>query len=246
MVEGVTNIREGRGRLLRCVLLLTALVAGVIFLTPASAVALPPYEGLLSFGEIDGPDDPEQFSWEVTLGEGQELKQVDDQHAAVYHEDDVHVAFVIAAEKAHDAIGTTVPTSLSVSGSNVVTLNVHHRAGNPVANGALFDYPIVAGEGWDGGFQPHRVVGPPDEEQVRTERQRREAEERNRFEALEGCRVPKLEGRSLKASAKRLAGGGCKLGKVRGKRARGAKVVKQDVRIGTVLPTGSRVSIKLG
>lgn len=166
----------------------------------------------MSFGQIKGPEDPEEFSWEVTLEEGQELKQVDDQQAVIYHEDGIHIAATIVVAKAHDAVGANVPTSLAVSGSNVITLTVRHRAGNPAAGGAAFDYPIVEGVGWEGGFQSHLVPGPPDEEQLRTEREGREAEDRRRWEALEGCRVPSLIGRSLKVSGRRLSRSGCKLG----------------------------------
>jgi hypothetical protein len=61
-----------------------------------------------------------------------------------------------------------------------------------------------------------------------------------------GCMVPKLKGNSLKADRKKLAKAGCKLGKVSGKRTKTAKVKKQSVAVGKVLPLGTRVSVKLG
>jgi hypothetical protein len=60
------------------------------------------------------------------------------------------------------------------------------------------------------------------------------------------CIVPKLKGHSLKADRKRLSKAGCKLGEVRGKKTKTAKVVKQNPKPGKVLTPGSEVSVKLG
>ena len=214
-----------------------------------SASALPVFNGLTSFSTIHGPSDPEEFSWEIELAENQALELIDDQHVLVYYTESHHLAFTITPEPAHDANGTTVPTSLGVSGANIITLTVHHRAGNPAAGGAPFDYPVVAGNGWEGGYTTHIVSGPPDEQQLREEREKRQREEWEaalRQEALTGCRVPGLKGASLKASRKRLDKASCKLGKVRGERSRTAKVVKQDLPPGKVLPAGTGVSVKIG
>jgi hypothetical protein len=124
----------------------------------------------MSFPTIHGPSDPEEFSWEVILAEGAYLESVDDQTAEVYYENG-HPAFGIDAEPAHDAVGTTVPTSLEVSEGDVITLVVHHRAGNPTA-GAPFTYPILEGQGWEGGYFTEIVKGPPDEQELREERER--------------------------------------------------------------------------
>ena len=205
---------------------------GVLLLGSASsASALPVFNGSTSFPAIRGSSDPEEYSWEVLLQAGQELKSIDDQHAVVYFEDG-HPMSTISAGSAHDADGTTVPTSLSVSGANVITLTVHHRAGDPAAGGAPFDYPVNPGPGWEGGFSTVTVIVPSDDQQLR--------------EAPAGCRVPGLKGASLKASRKRLDKAGCKLGKVRWQRSRTAKVVKQDVAPGRLLPTGTTISVKLG
>ena len=67
-----------------------------------------------------------------------------------------------------------MPTSLSVSEEKIVTLTVHHREGNPAAGGAPFDYPVIAGAGWEGGTEPVIVKGPPDEQEIKE----REAGER--------------------------------------------------------------------
>jgi hypothetical protein len=187
----------------------------------------------MSFGMIYGPEDPEEFSWVVQLGEGQELKEIDDQEAAVYYEDSTR-AFSMGAEPAHDADGATVPTTLAVSEGNVITLTVHHRVGDP-AGGAAFDYPVTPGDGWVGGFQSYVIFlgepqpptpAPPQPTAI--------------------CSVPSLAGKSLLASRRKLKRAGCVLGKVRGKDGRAAKVVKQDLRPGMSTPAGSAVGVKLG
>ena len=247
-MQGAPTIGAGRRVLPPSAILLAGLVAALAgcLTLPAAAVAYPLYDGAMTFKAITGPDDPEEFFWEVQLEANQELKQIDEQHAAVYYDDGIHVAFQISATKAHDAVGASVPTSISVVGENVIVFTVHHRAGNPVAGELPFHYPVVAGEGWEGGYQTQLIAMPPDEEELRTERERREAEERERREASEGCRVPRLRSGSLRAAGRRLRSAGCKLGKVRGDRKQGAKVTKQDVRAGTLLPAGSSISVKLG
>jgi hypothetical protein len=54
------------------------------------------------------------------------------------------------------------------------------------------------------------------------------------------CVVPKLKGKSIKKSKKKLRNGNCKLGKVKG---HGKKVTKQKPKAGTVLPDGSTVKV---
>jgi hypothetical protein len=83
------------------------------------------YSGV-GFPTIYGPADPEEFSWEVPLGERQELRQVDDQEIAVYYSNGT-ASWVIIAAPASDAQGVTVPTTIQVTGENVFTLTVHHR-----------------------------------------------------------------------------------------------------------------------
>lgn len=123
--------------------------------------AIPPYVGDMGFPTITGPADPEEFSWGVVLNEGQELEAVDDKHAEIYRTEGHQPVLRISAEDAHDADGSNVPTTLSVSGGNVITLTVHHRAGDLAKDGASFVYPINAGPGWEGGFQPVIVTEPP-------------------------------------------------------------------------------------
>jgi hypothetical protein len=65
----------------------------------------------------------------------------------------------------------------------------------------------------------------------------------------EGCKVPKLGGKKLKASKKKLKKGDCKLGKVKklgDATAKTGKVIKQNPKPGKILAPDTKVSIKLG
>ncbi len=75
-----------------------------------------------------------------------------DGHAEVTYADGVE-AYLISAEPASDAVGTAVPTSISVSEGDILTLTVQHRE-NP------YVYPVVAGAGWEGGFRTEIIAGP--------------------------------------------------------------------------------------
>lgn len=212
-----------------------------LFVTGATSAAAdepsvpPPYDGM-AFGEIHGPADPEEYSWTVELGEDQVLRAIDDQHAAVYYSGH-EVAFSITAEPAHDAGGAAVPTTIAVSDRDVITLTVHHRAGNPAASGAPFIYPIVGGSGWEGGFRT--IVVPMSGPEPMPEPAAQSA-------PTQGCVVPSLKGRSLKVGRERLREASCGLGEVRGARSKMAKVVRQNPRPGTVLAAGAEVGVKLG
>lgn len=228
-----------------------AVLVGAFALGPAAASAdpptLPPYEGLMNFGPIHGPSDPEEFSWEVHLGEEQELVWIDDQHAVVYYSGTERTAVSITAAPAHDAVGSHVPTSLSVSDGDVITLIVHHHAGNPAAGGVPFVYPIVAGAGWEGGFRTEVVAGPKDQHELKEEQEALERE-RERERAPSGCLVPKLKGRSLKASKKLLEDAECMIGgvrKLKGATGRTGKVVGQSPKPGTQLAPWASVKVTL-
>jgi tripartite motif-containing protein 71 len=116
-------------------------------------IVRPLYDGAITFSNIRDESAPAEYSWEVALEADQELKQVDSQHVQVYYKGG-HPGFTITAEPAHDAIGTTVPTTLSITKSNVVTLHVNFK-------GEHFTYPIIAGTGWQGGFTTYEVEMPP-------------------------------------------------------------------------------------
>jgi hypothetical protein len=187
----------------------------------ANADSLPPFDGGMSFPQIKSSSDPQDFSWQVILYEGQVLEQMDDQTALVYYERDHEPAFTINATLAHDAIGTNVPTTLAVSEGDVITLTVHHRDGNPLAGGAPFAYPITAGSGWEGGFQTVVITGPPDEAELRAlrEQHEREAQEATPYQGeAEACIVPRLKGKSLKAAKTQLRLAHCRLGTLSARR----------------------------
>jgi hypothetical protein len=213
---------------------LTALLAAAALMVSVAvgtaAAEVPPYEGAVQFPTIHEPADPEEYSWEVHLDDDQELRAIDDRHAAVYYTGPEHFAFGIEAAAAHDAQGKDVPTSLAVTQPNTITLTVHHHAGNPAAGGAPFAYPISEGKGYETGYATGVVQMPPAESVL----------------TVPVCRVPGLVGKSLKASRKMLRKSNCKLGPVRGERSRGAKVAKQYLKPGRALPAGTEVGVKLG
>lgn len=223
-------------------LLLITFAALLCALAPVAVAAdeIPPYDGSMSFPSIQDSGGPEEFSWEVQLGEDEELRAIDDRHAGVYDvgEGEELLTMTIQAQAAHDSEGKAVPTTLAVTQPNIITLTVHHRAGNPAAGGAPFDYPVIAGEGWEGGFQTHegQIEQPTPPEVVAP----------SPVLTIAVCRPPNLVGKSLKASRKLLRRSNCKLGPVRGERSKGAKVAKQYRQRGRSLPAGSEVGVKLG
>jgi hypothetical protein len=217
---------------------LLLIVAAVVFASlPGAAVAAEPcpsFDGAMSFSDIHGPDGPEDYCWEVKLSEGEELRQIDETRAGVFWEDGTEAMSIIAG-LAHDAEGTDVPTTLAVTGTNLLTLTVHHRAGNPAAGGEPFDYPISQGKGWEGGFQTVTVSLPPTEQ----------GPNHSAAPPTSTCEVPILQGRNLKAARRALRRSGCSLGPVHGERSRGARIVKQYRPAGKMLPAGTAVGVKL-
>lgn len=197
----------------------------------------------MAFPNINGPSDPEEYSWEVILDKDQSLVAIDSQTAEVVYEDDGTVAFTIVAEQAHDAMGSTVPTSLAVSEDKIVTLTVYHREGNPAAEGAPFEYPVVAGPGFERGFESSRVFGPEEKtpEESAPEEQPEAATEEN-------CLVPKLRGRTLRQARRVLRKRGCRLGNVRRRRVAKhsrRRVLRQSPKPGARRSPGASVSVTL-
>jgi hypothetical protein len=213
-------------RLLTLVLGLVGVLALGAIPAGAEPSAVPPYEGLLSFPPIQDSSGPEEFSWEVILSPGQELQPIDDRTAGVYYKDGGR-AESIAAERAHDVTGTEVPTTLSVTAPNIVTLVVHHRAGNPLAAGAPFQYPVLAGAGYTITYSTAVVTLPPGE-----------------F-PWTGCTIPKLTGYTLRVDRRRLKNAGCGLGTVRGHRAAQGLVFKQVPAPGSMRALGSAVDVRV-
>jgi len=232
----------------RRVLLLASALALVFSALPSLAIAqpCPPYQGDMSFPAITGPEDPEDYCWEVQLYEGQELRQVSETEAEVFYESG-HPAFGIKAMEAHDANGADVPTTLTVTDPNLITLTVHHRAGNPAAGGAPFDYPVIQGEGWEGGTrEPVVIQGPPDEAELREAELRAKPAPPVQGALTPTCEVPVLQGRTVKAARRALLLAGCELGPIRGQRRRGARIVKQYRPAFKTLPLGTAVGVRLG
>lgn len=129
--------------------------------SPSTDTALrPASDGLMAFQAIRESGGPQHFSWRfANLAEGDTLKLIDERHAGVFWEDGT-LALLVTARQAHDAHGTAVPTSLSISG-DVLTFNVHHRDNSYV-------YPVTGGAGWLGGFTTAPVHMPPPEEEEKT------------------------------------------------------------------------------
>lgn len=195
--------------------------------------------GGMVFSQINRPEDPEDYCYEVNLSEEEELRQIDERTVQVFQSGGFP-SFTITATEASDAEGATVPTTLAKTGRNLVTLTVHHREGNPATGGAPFHYPVVDGAGWEGGFQPVVIQGPPDESELKSKPSPPVAEE-----PAPQCDVPALQGRTLRAARLALERADCRLGPVRGKRRRGARVAKQYRRYGAVLPAGTEVGVRL-
>lgn len=62
----------------------------------------------------------------------------------------------------------------------------------------------------------------------------------------EGCAVPKLKGKKLKAAKRALHQADCKVGKITRRRGKPGKVVKQGTKPGKVLASGSKVNLTVG
>lgn len=224
--------------------LLCALIASLaVVVAPAAAEEVDTAEtaeftGALSFAEITGPESPERYPFQVRLGSEKELRQISETEAAVFYIDGPQ-AYAIYAMGAHDADDANVPTTLAVTGEEVVTLTVDHRAGNPAAGGEPFVYPILSGSGREPGaeffYGRVEVGGPltlPEESPAPVQ-----------------CDVPKLHDLKLAAAKAKLRAAHCAIGKVRiasGATATKGRVAKQFSAAGTELAVGARVAVKLG
>ena len=217
--------------------LVAVVVTCALAIGSSAALASPPVygSGAPMFPRIDSPAEPEEFSWEVTLYEEQELRQINEQEIGVYYTSGQR-AVLIQAEPAHDADGATVPTTIQVTGERVFTLTVHHREGNPAAGGAPFVYPIVAGPGWEGGFVTTVIELPPGEKELSEGEAKR-------------CHVPALRGATVAGARKRLLRANCRLGAVTrsgGVTRKTGRVVHQTEPAGSSLAQDAKVGIKLG
>lgn len=202
-----------------------------------SAPLRPVSEGGLSFGDIHSPSDPEKYPLQFELGKELIMRQVDEHEVAVEYPEHV-VAFTVTAPLEHDADGANVPTTLELTEKDVVTFFVHHRAGNPLAGGAPFVYPITSGAGWEGGY---RVVS--------VELNESKPPTPATTTAPTPCLVPSLQRLSLKAAKARLRAADCSIGQVHltpEATAGNGKVVRQFRAAGTELAAGAPVAVKLG
>jgi PASTA domain len=201
----------------------------------------PVSEGGLSIPVITGPNAPEEYPVQYeNLIQGVRFRQVSEQLIAVEYLGRGNADWKIEALPAYAADGAAVPTSIRLSGSEkgyVVTMIVHHRAGNPAAGGAPFVYPIQ-GSGREGGYFTGAVEVKPTP-----------AAEPIAAAPLAPCKVPSLHGLSLKAAKARLRAAHCAIGTVRISApitADTGKVVKQFRAAGTNFPGGTAVAVKLG
>lgn len=200
--------------------------------------------GGMGFPTIQGPESPERYPFRVSLGEEQFLRQMSPTEVQVFNAGHLP-AGTIEAVKASAADGANVPTTLEQTGRDVVTLVVHHRAGNPAAGGVPFDYPIIQGEGWEGGFFTGIVqMSNPNGEPAGSL-----ADEPSPSMSAVRCTVPRLRGLDLRAAKARLRAAHCGVGEVHlavGATAGKGKVVKQFHTAGLELAAGVPVAVKLG
>jgi len=143
----------------------SSIVEGVSVVTPSThsgtdTVTRPKYDGLMQFQDIREPSSPENYSWEVSLQPGETMKPLEEgQAAGVFFEEEV-LMMLITAMPAHDVLGHGVPTHLSVTGPNIVTLTVEHHAGS-------FVYPVTSGPAFEVGYSTVEVIKPPPTGEVR-------------------------------------------------------------------------------
>jgi hypothetical protein len=202
--------------------------------------------GLDWFPDIRGPEAPEEYPVRLdNLSPELGVRQVSDQEVVVEYVKSSVTAFSINAVPASAADGATVPTTLALTEDEdgpIVTLVVHYRAGNPAAGGAPFVFPIITGEGWEGGFRTTSVgLSEPKPPSATPPAQS--------SPPPPSCTVPSLHGFGLRAAKARLRGADCGFGKVRlapGATKGKGKVVKQFRTAGAQLPAGAPVAIKLG
>jgi hypothetical protein len=140
-------------------------VAAVSGGSGVDTVTRPIYDGSQTFKTIRDETAPQTYSWKVSLNKGQTLKAIDSEHVAIFNGDESQ-ALAITAEAAHDATGKAVPTSLSASEGNVLTLTVNYK-------GKGFTYPIIGGPAFQSSYTLPVIwepaPPPPSEEMTQAE-----------------------------------------------------------------------------
>jgi hypothetical protein len=132
-------------------------------------------------------------------------------------------------------------TTVSIAGTDFVEVKAVEFGGVPATSFT------VSNEGLISAVAPAATKPGPVDVTVTTVAGKTATVASDRF-AYTACVVPKLKRKSVKADRKALKKAGCKLGKVTRKRGagKGAKVIKQTRKPGTVLPPGTKVNVKVG
>jgi PASTA domain len=241
-----------RRRLAATAALLGALLASLAVAAPAfaeagdSAEIVNVPEDAFAVPTIVGPEAPEEYPFRFDLQPGQTMLQFSEDDAQIVTEGSSSVT-TISAAGGHDAAGAIVPATLRVSEGDLVTVVVPHRAGNPAAGGAPFDYPITE-------VASFIAISFPLVEPRTSKQTEQDATEANPPTNPVGppaptCKVPSLRGLSLRAARTRLRADHCAIGQVRlgagATRGKG-KVVKQFHPAGAQLAAGAPIAVKLG
>ena len=135
----------------------TSVTEGSASVTPntgyeTDTVIRPIFNGVMNFQAIRGPEAPLVYSWEIELGSGQYLEQINGETVGLYYEDGT-LAMSIHTEEARDAVGTAVPTSLEQTGADEIALTVHHRE-------KAYVYPVIAGPAFQTGYAATLITTP--------------------------------------------------------------------------------------
>jgi hypothetical protein len=201
-------------------------------ITAGDLIALDVHEGCIGVAGVAGTD---VINWNPTLPEGSTL-------APPYPFSDVELGFNAEVQPAPTIAGLDVTkgsiqggTSVTISGTDFertssVTFNSTPAAGFTIAGEGTITATAPAAAGV--GSVPITVTTVAGA-----------ATSPTTF-AYEGCVVPRLKGKRIKAAKKKLAQANCKLGKVKGPKGKAAKVKSQKPHPGEVLAPGSKVNIK--
>jgi NHL repeat len=119
----------------------------------SDTIVRPIFDGVMAFQSLRSSAAPESYSWTIELGPGLDLVSINEHTAEVFYEDGTP-AMMIEAELAHDATGKEVPTTLTVDEPDGITFTIHHKA-------QPFIYPVVAGAGFQVGYETVTVTEPP-------------------------------------------------------------------------------------
>jgi PASTA domain-containing protein len=215
-------------------------VAMAFLASPAAAEPPPVYAPPLTFPTIESSADPEDYSWLVELGPGETLTQVSPIEAVIESAGEIKEQIFVRG--AHDAINTSVPTTLAVAEGDVLTLTVHHLSG-------AFVYPVSPSP-WilikEEDITPAAI---PVAEDHGTPNEYESHWAKPTMPDTATCHVPALRGLALRAAKTRLRAAHCSIGQVHlatGATTGKGKVVRQFRAAGTELVAGAPIAVKLG